>query len=83
VLAAVVASRFTEIRHGCTGVVDAMSVRCGPVSEAEPSEPPSRNTSTLAIFVAPVTHPWISAPPQGSAFVPVNSMRPAMVPHAP
>ena len=44
------ASRLRETRHVETGVVDGMSMRGGPESDAEPSEPPSRNSSTFVIF---------------------------------
>ena len=76
-------SRLTAIFHGVTGVVDGTSFRGGPVRLAEPSDPPSRNTSTLVIFSAPVTQPCTSAPAQASELMPVNSMRPVICPHAP
>src|SRR5712692_403014 len=62
-----VLSRLTEMRHGCTGVVDGTSILSGPNRVAEPRDPLSRKISTFARRVAPVTQPWISAPPHGSA----------------
>src|SRR5207244_516062 len=82
----VVGRPITEARAppaGALELVDGTAARGGPVMLADPSEAPSRNSSTLVIFSAPVTQPCSSAPAQARELMPVNSMRPVICPHAP